>query len=209
MFPETGRILDVIPIPELHELIGVVNKLFSETCKLFPQCWEWPQSWYLTVSDYHQQYEGNECKKLISNTGRLYQLIDRDFRASSRNDVVKHNRARLIQFAQTFERFNVLVHKTFGSRLQEGWQEALSSFRSSYSKLGISVTPKVHIIFVHLEPFLAEHGCGLGKFSEQAFESVHADFKNTLVKYTVKDPSNPSCIEFIRKAVLEYNAQHL
>ena len=39
---------------------------------------------------------------------------------------------------------------------------------------GCNVAPKAHYIFCHVEDFCNFHGVGLGVFSEQACEAVHA-----------------------------------
>jgi len=59
------------------------------------------------------------------------------------------------------------------------------SYRALKSSVGktagktISVTPKIHIVMVHVQQFLEMKGDekGLGYWSEQAFEAVHANFK--------------------------------
>ena len=45
----------------------------------------------------------------------------------------------------------------------------------------VNVTPKRHCIFHHVPEFCGKYG-GLGRHSEQASESVHADFKKKLVR---------------------------
>jgi hypothetical protein len=40
-----------------------------------------------------------------------------------------------------------------GYDLMDGWRKAIHDFKTAFLRLGISVTPKVHIIFDHLEEF--------------------------------------------------------
>jgi hypothetical protein len=58
IFPEYGRVIDYIPLPQLHIKMGVVNKLFEEMERVFPEAIQWPQKLHLVREDYHQQFEG-------------------------------------------------------------------------------------------------------------------------------------------------------
>ena len=51
--------------------------------------------------------------------------------------------------------------------------------------LFFKVSWKLHILLEHLGPFLEQKGVGLGRFAEQAIESVHAKFKPTWQRYKV------------------------
>lgn len=48
---------------------------------------------------------------------------------------------------------------------------------------------------------------GLGFHTEQAMESVHADFKRTLEKYKVTK-NHPDYADKLRRALSEYNTLH-
>ena len=52
-------------------------------------------------------------------------------------------------------------------------------------ELGIRVTPKIHALFVHVKQFCSKNKLPLGAFSEQASESVHANFKTVWKHFTV------------------------
>ena len=56
--------------------------------------------------------------------------------------------------------------------------ENITAFRQAYLDLDIPVTPKIHAIFVHIPQFCKLMNVGLGRFSEQASESVHCGFKS-------------------------------
>ena len=47
----------------------------------------------------------------------------------------------------------------------------------------LTVTWKVHIVMVHVAPFVKLHNCGLGRYAEQVGESIHAKFKPTWSRY--------------------------
>ena len=43
--------------------------------------------------------------------------------------------------------------------------------------MDITITPKVHILLMHVPDFTTKHNRSLGWYSEQTLESVHHDFK--------------------------------
>lgn len=59
-------------------------------------------------------------------------------------------------------------------------------FREAYSKLELSITPKLHCLFVHVPEFCLKMKKGLGYYSEQASESVHANFRKTMERYKMR-----------------------
>ena len=86
--------------------------------------------------------------------------------------------------------------------------ECFENFKTSYLSLGISVTPKVHTVLFHIIDFCESVDVGLGRYSEQTVEAVHADFKLTWNKYKVGE-SNPRYPSQLLKAVNDYNSKHL
>jgi hypothetical protein len=65
--------------------------------------------------------------------------------------------------------------------LSPTYKVEIEAFQTAYLRLGISVTPKIHIIFVRLSQFIEETSIaadrkrsGLGLYSKQAREALHA-----------------------------------
>ncbi len=73
----------------------------------------------------------------------------------------------------------IIRHACSGGDLADYFKEAIDRFKRAYLALNLTVTPKIHVIFDHITQFCEEKKSGLGKFSEQASESVHSDFKKT------------------------------
>ena len=65
----------------------------------------------------------------------------------------------------------------------------------------------MHAVFFHVEDFCEVVGMGLGPWSEQATESLHADFNKVWTRYKVRDIENEKFGLF--EAVVAYNSQHL
>ena len=76
-------------------------------------------------------------------------------------------------------------------------------------KLGISVTPKVHAVFYHIEEFCEYTGVGLGPYSEQTVEALHHEFNQCWGNFFVKDYDNPAYPGRFLSAVEAFNSLHL
>ena len=71
---------------------------------------------------------------------------------------------------RTLENFNNVVVACFGQELDPNFKTTIADSEQSYRSLGITVTPKVHVVFEHVAQFLEMKGLktGLGAWSEQA-----------------------------------------
>jgi len=194
IFPRNGRVIDFIPLSELHLLLGIVNKLAAEF-SLHKHCGavsaSWTQSLGVIFSDYRSEYNGNDCAALVSEHGvtLLHSLIQ-----SATATVSGHLRSRArprpvsaaTLFYKAFLTFGRLVRGVFGAQLSPEWQDLIQDFRSAYLLLGVTITPKVHIIFVHLQEWIESHDESLGRFSEQAGEALHHDFQQRRADFAMR-----------------------
>lgn len=151
-------------------------------------------------------FVGNECKKLLKSTDVLEAIITKHTRITR-----KRNRSFVMRmaFLNAFRTFEDVVHTSFGTELLPGWEKALENFRCAYMALDISITTKVHLVFVHVEPYCKNLGHGLGVLSEHAFESVHRDFLVHWERHKVKDSEHPEFDTRLKKTMCEYNSGHL
>lgn len=140
-------------------------------------------------------FNGNACRKLIKNADVLQE--DAPIEAQP--------------FTEAFRALERLVMSCFGSDLDSSYLEHISQFKTKFTELVdlnyVNVTPKIHAIFHHLPEFCERHGA-LGRHSEQASESVHADFKKTFGKYKV-GINNDAYDKNLLRAVMDYNCGHL
>lgn len=192
---DSALILDIIPPPELHLMLGAVNKMFDELNAAWGD-----DGAYKLAADHNiircgyrgGSLEGNQCKLLLNQIDFL------------QNALLIH----LLKFAVALRAFNSVRKSCFGENLLPSFKNDIKLFKVAYEALQISVTPKVHIIFEHVPQFCEEKNCGLGKFSEQASESVHADFKKTWIHYAIPQ-SHEHFDEHLLQAVIKYNSLHL
>ena len=90
-----------------------------------------------------------------------------------------------LDYVDTFQKFSKVLQACFSHTLDPSFKTAIEDFRNSYLQLNIPVTPKLHVVFFHVPDFGDRTQKGLAFYSEQAMESVHADFKSICAKYLV------------------------
>ena len=192
-------VLDIIPPPELHLLIGSVNHLYDHMLKKFPEiATEWAKQCYVYRVDVYRGklgFQGNQCKKLLNNVDSLEKLF-------------AANQTIGLEYVDAYKKLLNVVNSCFTNILQDDYKTSLDEFKESFQKLKIPVTPKIHAIFFHVEEFCLSHGLGLGFFNEQAFESVHHDYSQTWTKYKVM-MDNPKYGERLLRSIAVYNCDDL
>ena len=169
---DSFALLDLIPPPELHLMLGTVNKIFDELNTSWGEnkAFKFAADQHIMRAGYQGGgMEGNQCKMLLNKIDSLQKLLP----------------AELVKFADTLQKFNAVRLACFGEHLLPTFKEDIQQFQVAYTSLWISVTPKVHAIFHHVSEFCQARGVGLGRFSEQASESVHSDFAKTWQRYVV------------------------
>ena len=183
-----------MPPPELHLLLGPVNTMYNGIEKVWPGVTEWSSKHNVIRSEYHGgMFEGNECRKLLKNIDSLWTLCPDEHSG----------------YAQALEDFNEVVASCYGYDLEPDFEEKIAQFKSSYLRLDINVTPKVHAVFYHISEFCKYTGMGLGPWSEQTSESLHHDFNLTWKNYKVKNMDNSRYATELYKAVCMYNGKNL
>ena len=207
-------VLQLINIPELHLLIGIVSKMLKELEKLWPskiQGRAWMDTYLkqqaLVRASYHgqQHLEGNKSLMFLKRLDCLEKelsKLDKEILAESE------------KFVKAFRSFFEVVKGCFGQEVLQSFKNDLKTFKHDYLALGISITPKVHILIEHVETFLDMKASfsgvrkGLGFYSEQSVESIHSDWKYFWEKYKVPD-EHPKYLDQLKLAVIAYNAKHL
>lgn len=188
-------ILDIIPPPELHLMLGVVNTVFEHMMVEFDEetsAWTKSCNVEREVTNGGSGFNGNSCKKLLERLDYL--------RATCPIGCLK--------FVKVLDDFHLVVKACFGKLLYPNFKKNIRDFKRSYLDLGVSVTPKVHAVFYHVEDFCSKNQKGLGGYSEQAMESVHFDFNIIWNKYKVHN-NHPEYERHLLNAVCEFNGLHV
>lgn len=192
---EDKSLLDMMPPPELHLYLGVVNGIFKHMEKEFKSTaltWAKTCNVERQVNFSGESFNGNNCKQLLSKL----------------DDLRSKCPVGCLKFVQVLSDFRLVADSCFSNSLNPDFAKLIDNFKKSYLDLGISVTPKVHCIFVHVKEFCKKHQVGLGIFSEQAFESVHHEFKIIWKKYKVHF-NHPEYDKRLLRAVCEFNGLHV
>ena len=205
---DSTLVLDVIPPMELHIYLGMINKLYDhldETSKKNGRkktaAIDWAKKCGLTRQVYHNgTFNGPQCQQLLLSLDYLKEVLGDELKDDAINNIV-------LAFQAAID----VKSACFGQKALPNYQETIKKFGLAYMKLGISVTPKVHTLLVHVHQFLErQDGQGLGVWSEQASESVHHDFSALWINSCYKrDLAHTKYASQLLKCVLTYNSRHV
>ena len=194
--PDDTLIMDIIPLPELHLMLGCVNNILEELNK------RWAESTGIEDPVWHfchengiknityrgKSLEGPQCEKLLKNLDKLERRVPR----------------RLRVFVTALFNFEALKKSCFSDKVHDNFKSNWNAFKFTYQFLSFpSGSTKIHIVLDHLEQFVESKGA-LGPFSEQASESVHADWVKTWDLYKTYPGDDR-----LMRCVLKYNKKHL
>ena len=87
-------------------------------------------------------------------------------------------------FIDTLVSFRQVSQSCFGTRLHPLWREHLGKFRSCIQQMatlqGMAITPKLHVICVHVEQWIDRHGRAMGMEGEAGGEAMHHVWKRLI-----------------------------
>ncbi len=189
------KILSLIPPPELHLMLGVMNKIFEAVNKAWGnnKAHQWAQRNGIAKAEYYGGcLEGSQCRQVLFKAPLLCKELP----------------WHLKQFALMLNSFNDVRDSCFGQILKPNCGDCIDRFKQNYQDLSLTITPKIHVVFDHVREFCTETGKSLGSYSEQASESVHADFKRTCSWYKQKQ-DHPKYPSQLLCAIAAYNSSHM
>ena len=212
-YPDETLLLDILNFPELHVMLGLVQKLLDYIKLASSTHFAKTVIDQLNITEtYHRGKKGlngNACKKLIENA-TLFIIKSKALPDSC-------DKAKIVAAAKTMSLFNNVVNSSFGQLVEEDWEQDIRDFCAAYRALiGISFPPKFHLVEGHLVQFLKRRwsldnsyeGFGLGYWSEQPFEALHHKFEEHFERYKVgrmhEDYGNR-----LLDAVLSWNGRRL
>ena len=107
---ESKPIIIIIPPPEFHLLIGHVNTMYGELCKVWAPCEKWIKRLYVKRADYHgDSFNGNGSRKRLKNIAALEEISPSD--------------AKLQRFIDAFRVFNEVATSCYGKDLAPNYKE--------------------------------------------------------------------------------------
>ena len=106
---ENTPVILLVPPPELHLMLGPVNKMFDELLKVWPQAEKWSDILHIKREEYHgDQFNGNECRKLLKNTSVL-------------REIAPTPNLKIQKFIEAFEMINDVVKSCYVKNLAQNY----------------------------------------------------------------------------------------
>lgn len=190
------RIIDLCAPPELHLMQGIVKHVYDKMYTEWSNVSLWLKKINVDQRNYHHgSFVGNDCFKMLKNVDILQHIAPLDMQ----------------KYVHVLRCLHKIVVACFGMELDPDFEDCIKDFKEVYLTLGISVTPKVHILIEHVPGFCLNQGRSLGLYSEQALESCHYDFqKNCWEKQGYKRSiGHPDYAEKLTAAVTAYSSKHI
>ena len=145
-------------------------------------------------------YEGPSIHKVLRNLHKLEPYMPEG--------------SKLHLYYNTFVAFKDVAGSLLSTELSPQWRAKIHQLRHRIIKLhtdyGMNISPKLHILIVHVEEWVDMHGRSLGKEGEQHGESVHHHWRRLLE--TVGHPKvleSPAYINVIMKCLLIFNSNNV
>ena len=205
--PDTPVITMLYP-PELHLIIGIVDKHLKGLEAVFGKCWidNYLKEVHIVRKSYQGAHalEGNQSSMFLKKLPQLEQAIMKES-----NQLMIEG----IPLLESLKCFSKVKEACFGQELHDGYEDCINQFSKVYRSLdNMTITPKVHIVQHHLVDFFQQGNeivHGLGWYSEQSFEAMHHDMKEEWERLKICDPNHPDFAQRLFDFVVAYNARHM
>ena len=206
--PDDTYILDLIPIPELHLLLGITNKIlallndkWSKISGVENRAYKWCDENNIHRLEYRgKDLNGPACKLLLDK--KLQRL---------RLDLPRCLR----HFVLVFRAFDQVRSSCFSEELIPSYKNDIINFGNLYCDLKtaenkpVAIIPKIHILLDHVPEFCESRNRGLGFYNEQASEAVHHAFKEIWINYKINNEDHPKFQGNLLSATLEFNQRNM
>lgn len=111
-------------------------------------------------------------------------------------------------YLDTLMAFKTVSESVFGKQLHPKWREHLNKLKFYIEKLatvkGLSITPKLHVLTIHVEQWVDRHARAMGRESESPGEAFHHLWKREVEgKGEVKDKTSQAYEDSTLQTVLK------
>lgn len=189
--PNCAPVIEIYPPPELHLMLGAFNHIYKKIIQVDQEnVLRWTKKCGVTPGGRCGDFNGNQTKKLMARWRELrdYIIPDAAF------------------FVDILGALNSVVDGCFGYDLAEDYASRIDHLEWLLKSNGISLTPKLHIIIVHVKEFIGKFDLGLGYFSEQAGESIHHMWARFFENFKCST-SNEQFESCLIRALVKFNAR--
>ena len=112
------------------------------------------------------------------------------------------------KFVDAFKKFKEVVKSCFSENLDPDYAVKIKQFETIYRTLGVSENLKAHILFCDVPRFLKSRDHGLGRYSEQAIETIHKLENKKWQSYKV-ELANKNYPKQMLRSTLDLNGMNL
>ena len=175
-------------------LTGTVNKIVTELDRRWDgNARKWCFINNIEPTGYHgDALNGPNCIRLLSKINELLDLMPENLK----------------KFAIALIALDSVRKACFGQKLDPDFGKKIKYFEKRYKDLGISITPKAHILFTHVFEWCTIYQESLGIYSEQSGESLHHDFKSVWANF-YRPSTHKDYKKQLLNAVVTYNSLHI
>ena len=196
------QILDLVPPPGLHIMLGIVNqqvKLLEGVIPALVEEWV-AYSQAARVSYHGGIFEGNACKSLVDNIDYLSMLV--------MNGPSEHF-AFAMSIIDVLRKFGKMRHSCYAKTLQPDFETHIDNYATSLDNVvsdhDVSTILKNHIAKFHVKPWCQRNNIGLGARSEQTPEASHKRFKKVWLRL---ETTKGSMGKRLLKTACVYNSEN-
>ena len=193
----------IVPPPELHIMMGVVDKLYTLLLCVWPAFQNWLKTHYILMRGYHGVgLDGNNANRFMS----LLDFLERGVTITAAINI--------LLIINCLRKFSLVKSAVFGLELGTDISVKIEDFKSSFFSLqlytkdifdyNLTVSWKIHILVCHILPFVEHNNISLGNYAEQCGEVVHHKFKKTWVNYK-RTTGQKNYAEKLKSAVVNFN----
>ena len=149
--------MHILPPDELHLLLGI-NHIYKDLLKVWPDAEKWAAKCHVFKKGQFQEFDGPGCNTLIQdkNLDALESMAPVQFHG----------------FVGTLRQLGKIVKGCFSLTVSPTLKDDIAQFRKMYLSLNLNVTPKMHIIFAHVFPYLEHKAAVNGNWTGLAVETA-------------------------------------
>ncbi|XP_047143844.1 uncharacterized protein LOC124817603 [Hydra vulgaris] len=194
----------IVPPPELHIMMGVVDKLCTLLLYVWPAFKNWLKKHYILMRGYHGVgFDGNNANRFLS----LLDVLERDVTITAAINILPINDCLRI--------LSLIKSAVFGLELGTDISVKIEDFKSSFFSLqlcikdifdyNLTVSWKIHFLVCHILPIVEQNNTSLGNYAEQCGEAVHYKFKKTWVNYKRTIGHKNYAEKKLKSAIVNFN----